>query len=40
MLIGPDRSGAPLEVGVVDGIVVIHCMPARPKYAQPPSRTR
>lgn len=35
MFIGPDRSGAPLEVGVVadeDGTAVIHAMVARPKF--------
>ncbi len=35
MFIGPDQSGAPLEVGVVtdeDGTAVIHAMTARPKF--------
>ena len=35
MFIGPARSGAPLEVGVVadeDGTAVIHAMAARPKF--------
>ena len=35
MLIGPDRSGNLLEIGVVtgdDGPVIVHAMPARPKY--------
>ena len=35
MFIGPDRSGAPLEVGVVideQGTAVIHAMAARPKF--------
>ena len=35
MFIGPDRSGTPLEVGVVtdgDGTAVIHAMTARPKF--------
>ncbi|MGB5755486.1 MAG: hypothetical protein WBM50_01110 [Acidimicrobiales bacterium] len=35
MFIGPDRAGAPLEVGVVtdeDGTAVIHAMAARPKF--------
>ncbi len=35
MLIGPDRAGNLLELGVVngdDGPVIVHAMPARPKY--------
>jgi hypothetical protein len=36
MLVGPDRSGAPLELGVVrsdDGTaVIVHVMKARPKF--------
>jgi hypothetical protein len=35
MLIGADRAGKFLEVGIVDsdqGPVIVHCMPARPKY--------
>jgi hypothetical protein len=35
MLIGPDRAGNLLEVGVVtehDGPVIIHAMRARPKF--------
>lgn len=35
MFIGPDRTGAPLEVGVVvddDGEAIIHCMSARDKF--------
>ena len=35
MLVGPDRAGNLLEVGVVesdDGPVIVHAMPARPKY--------
>lgn len=35
MVIGPDPEGQLLEVGVVeadDALVVIHAMPARPKY--------
>jgi len=35
MFIGPDRSGQPLEVGVVsddDGTAIIHAMEARPKF--------
>lgn len=35
MFIGPDRAGRILEVGVIDatdGPVIIHAMPARPKY--------
>jgi hypothetical protein len=37
MFIGPSRTGAPLEVGVVvdpDGAAIIHAMPARPKFLQ------
>lgn len=38
MLIGPSRSGALLEIGVLDlygdDPVAIHAMPLRPKYAQ------
>ncbi len=35
MLIGPDHAGNLLEIGVVtsdDGPVIVHAMPARPKY--------
>ena len=35
MLIGPSRSAALLEIGVVDsdeGPVIVHAMPARDKY--------
>lgn len=35
MLVGPDQSGSLFEIGVVvfdDGPVVVHAMPARPKY--------
>lgn len=35
MLIGPDRGGNLSEVGVVaadEGPVVVHAMPARPRY--------
>lgn len=35
MLVGPDHAGNLLEVGVVasdEGPVVVHAMPARPKY--------
>lgn len=35
MLIGPDRAGNLYEIGVVtasDGPVIVHAMPARPKY--------
>jgi hypothetical protein len=35
MFIGPSRTGAPLEIGVVtddDGTAVIHAMPARHKF--------
>jgi hypothetical protein len=35
MLVGPDHAGNPLEMGVVDsddGPVIVHAMPARPKY--------
>ena len=34
MFVGPSRTGAPLEVGVVDddGEAIIHAMPARPKF--------
>jgi hypothetical protein len=35
MLIGPGRAANLLEVGVVtgqDGPVIVHAMPARPKY--------
>lgn len=35
MLVGPDHAGNPLEIGVVDsddGPVIVHAMPARPKY--------
>ena len=34
MLIGPTRSGEPLEIGVVsddEGVAIIHAMKARPK---------
>jgi hypothetical protein len=37
MIIGPSRTGAPLEVGVLfnpDGIAVIHAMAARPKFLE------
>lgn len=37
MVIGPTRSGAPVEVGVVfdsDGLAVIHAMAARPKFLE------
>ena len=35
MLIGPDHAGNLLEIGVVtsdEGPVIVHAMPARPKY--------
>jgi hypothetical protein len=35
MLIGPDDTGRPLEIGLVvaDGIeFIVHAMPARPKF--------
>lgn len=35
MVIGPDRSGGLIEVGVVeryDDLYVVHAMPARPKF--------
>ena len=35
MLVGPDHTGNLYEVGVVesgDGPVIVHAMPARPKY--------
>lgn len=35
MLIGPDRGGNLYEIGVVaadEGPVVVHAMPARPRY--------
>lgn len=35
MFVGPDGAGNLLEVGVVDsghGPVIVHAMPARPKY--------
>lgn len=35
MFVGPDRAGNLLEVGVIDGDsgpVIVHAMPARPKY--------
>lgn len=35
MLIGPDSAGNLYEIGVVeatDGPVIVHAMPARPKY--------
>ena len=35
MLIGPDHTGTLYEIGVVDsndGPIVVHAMPARPKY--------
>lgn len=35
MLVGADLAGNFLEVGVVDSVqgpVIVHCMPARPKY--------
>ncbi len=35
MLVGPDRAGRLLEIGVVpssDGPVIVHAMAARPKY--------
>ena len=37
MFIGPSRSGAPLEVGVVtddDGTAVIHAMQSRTKFLE------
>jgi hypothetical protein len=37
MLIGPDRTGRLLEIGVADtdGIdFIVHAMPARPKYVR------
>lgn len=35
MLVGPDTAGNLYEVGVVgsaDGPIIVHAMPARPKY--------
>lgn len=35
MLVGPDHAGNLYEIGVVaavDGSVIVHAMPARPKY--------
>lgn len=35
MLIGPDHAGNLYEIGVVesvDGPVIVHAMPARPKF--------
>ena len=35
MLVGPDHAGNLLEIGVVvadEGPVIVHTMPARPKY--------
>ncbi len=35
MLVGPDQAGNLLEIGVVDGQdgpVIVHAMPARPRY--------
>jgi len=35
MLVGPDHAGNLFEIGVVtsdDGPVIVHAMPARPKY--------
>jgi hypothetical protein len=35
MLVGPDHGGNLLEIGVVtsdEGPVIVHAMPARPKY--------
>jgi len=35
MLVGPDRAGNLLEVGVVEGdfgLMIVHAMKARPKY--------
>ncbi len=32
MFIGPTRAGAMIEVGVTDAGVIIHAMPARPKF--------
>lgn len=35
MFVGPDLAGNLLEVGVIDsdhGPVIVHAMPARPKY--------
>ena len=35
MFVGADQAGNPLEVGVIDssdGPIIIHAMPARPKY--------
>ena len=35
MFVGPDHAGNFLEVGVIDserGPVIVHAMPARPKY--------
>jgi len=35
MFVGPSRTAAPLEVGVVvddAGVAIIHCMPARDKF--------
>ncbi len=35
MLVGPDHTGNLIEVGVVsseEGPVIVHAMPARPKY--------
>lgn len=37
MLVGPDRAGRPLEIGVADadGIdFIVHAMPARSKYVR------
>ena len=37
MIIGPDPAGNLYEVGVVDGTdgpVIVHAMPARPKYLE------
>jgi hypothetical protein len=38
MLVGPDSAGKLFEIGVVssdEGPVVVHAMPARPKYMGP-----
>jgi hypothetical protein len=35
ILVGPDHAGNLFEIGVVaasDGPVIVHAMPARPKY--------
>jgi hypothetical protein len=35
MLVGPDRTGNPLEIGVVNrefAPAIVHAMPARPKF--------